>query len=287
MDFWAANARTREHFRRPPPELEAEGERLREELAAIEAAGDEAACRLCGGPAALTAEHAPSRAAGNEGTLVGGRIDDEATMSSGEVTWTTDVSEGATFRTLCTRCNSNTGQMYNPSYVTFVQACRPAAMPANAGHLCQVRVGRRPLVAKQALTSFVATSQPGLTARYPALRELLLNRAAREPIRPLKLWCYLMANRVGMYTGVTASINVARMKGHLIAGFAFWPLGWLLTLEEDAVVPGALDVSEWLELDRDRELATVDVPCQWANLYPSDFRNPDQVTREAAADRAV
>jgi hypothetical protein len=212
MDFWASNARTREHFRQPAPELEAEGARLRGELAAIEAAGDEATCLLCGSPGPLTVEHAPSRAAGNEGALVGGRIDDEATRSSGEVRWAIDVSDGATFRTLCT-CNSKTGQMYNPSYVTFVQACRPLAITSNAGRLCQLRVARRPLVAKQALTSFVATSQPGLTARYPVLRELLLSRAARRPIHPMRLWGYLMANRVGMYTGVTASINVQRMKG--------------------------------------------------------------------------
>ncbi len=283
MDFWASNARTREHLRQPAPELEAEGARLREELAAIEAGGDEAACRLCGKPGALTVEHAPSRAAGNEGALVGGRIDDEATMSSGEVRWATDISEGATFRTLC-ECNSKTGQMYNPSYVTFVQACRPLAIPSNAGRLCQLRVARRPLVAKQALTSLVATSQPGLTTRYPVLRELLLNRSARGPIYPLRLWCYQMANRAGMYTGVTASINVLRMKGRLIAGFAFWPAGWILTLEAGEVVPGALDVSGWLELDRDREPVTVEVPCQWANLYPGDFRSPDDVIREAAAD---
>jgi hypothetical protein len=49
-------------------------------------------------------------------------------------------------------------------------------------------------------------------------------------------------------------------------------------------VPGALDVSGWLELDRDREPVTVEVPCQWANLYPGDFRSPDEVLREAAAD---
>jgi hypothetical protein len=284
MDFWASNAHTREHFRKPTPELEAEGERLRADLAAIEAAGDEDACRLCGNPGPLTVEHAPSRAAGNDVTLVGGRIDDEATMSSGEVRWATDVSGGATFPTLCTPCNNNTGQMYNPSYVTFVLACRPLAIASNAGCLCQLRVARRPLVAKQALTSLVATSQPGLTARYPVLRDLLLTRAVRRPIHPLRLWCYLMAGHVGMYTGVTASINVLRMKGRLIAGFAFWPVGWVLTLEEGEVVTGALDVSGWLELDRDREPVTVEVPCQWANLYPGDFRRPDEVLREAAAD---
>jgi len=235
----------------------------------------------------MTLEHAPSRAAGNQGALVGGRIDDEATTASGEVSWATDVSDGATFRTLCATCNNNTGRWYNPSYVALVQTCRPVANPSNARGLCRLRVARRPLVAKQALTSVVATSQPGLTARHPDLRALLLSRADRRPIHPLRLWCYLMANRVGLYTGVTASINVLRMKGHLVAGFAFWPVGWILTLEDGVAVPGAVDVSEWRALDRDREPVMIDVPCQWANLYPGDFRAPDEALREAAIDRAA
>lgn len=141
-------------------------------------------------------------------------------------------------------------------------------------------------MAKQAVTSIVATSQPGLTARYPVLRELVLDRVARHPIVPLRLWCYLMANRFGMYTGVMAELNEVRMKGRLLVGCAFWPIGWILTVEEGDVVPGALDVSTWLEARQDREPLTIEVPCQWTNHRPGDFRSPGEVLLEAVLERA-
>jgi hypothetical protein len=136
-------------------------------------------------------------------------------------------------------------------------------------------------VAKQALTSIVATSQPGLTTRYSELQALLLNRNQRASLGPLRLWCYLMANQVGMYTGVTVAFSVERRKGHLVAGFAFWPVAWLLTIG-DVAVDGVADVSGWTELDEDRTPANVTLPCQWTGMYPGDFRSPEEVAQGAA-----
>jgi hypothetical protein len=96
-----------------------------------------------------------------------------------------------------------------------------------------------------------------------------------------------MASQHAMYTGLVGTLKIEPLKGRIMAGVSFWPVGWLLTLGEDSVVPGALDVSDWLELDRDRNGGVVDIPCQWSFIHPGDFRSPDQIAREVASDSAL
>jgi hypothetical protein len=66
----------------------------------------------------------------------------------------------------------------------------------------QIGVVNRALVAKQALTTLVATWQPGLTTRYPHLRDLLERSGSRGRLAPLRLWCHLVANLGAWYAGV-------------------------------------------------------------------------------------
>lgn len=262
--------------------LEALVIQLQAERAAITSLSDEAACRLCGTHAPLTPEHAPSRAAGNSGLVLGGRVDDDASHATGRLTWTEDEDQpdGATVETLCGPCNHRTGRQFYPSYVVFAKACESVAQPESAGTRCAVGVVNRPLVAKQALVSLIATSQPGLTSRYPHLRTLLETSSARGPLGPLRLWCHLMANKRGWYTGLAGTVNRERRVGHLLTSFAWWPLGWILTIGDDASVEGAADVSDWVMLRKHRTSVSVELPCQWrVTPYPIDFRSPDEVRR--------
>ncbi len=250
--------------------------------------GDEVACRLCGKQAALTEEHAPSKAAGNAGPMIGARIDDVATRDAGTLVWARDEdsSDGATFKTLCASCNNETGRRYNPSYVALVRACESLALPDAAGSLATVGVINRPLVAKQALVSLIATSQPGLTTKYPSLRQLLMRSVARGSLAPWRLWCHLMANQVAMYTGIAVTVDRQRRAGGLVASVAYWPLGWLLTTG-DVTVEGAADVSGWLELGKHTTPVPIELPCQWRfTQYPTDFRSPAEVLRESGPGHA-
>jgi hypothetical protein len=157
------------------------------------------------------------------------------------------------------------------------------AVPANAGHICRLELSvHRQRVVKQALTSLVATCQPGLTARYPYLRTLVLGKEDQRPIAPIRLWLYLRANPGGVRTGLMIAMSPERRTAHLVAGFSFWPLGWIMTIG-DFTVDGAADVSNWTELDyHDGSPATIEVPCQWAlSVYPGDFRGPDEGADEA------
>src|SRR5713101_5059404 len=67
------------------------------------------------------------------------------------------------------------------------------------------------------------------------------------------------------------------------SGFAFWPLGWLLTVGNIDAHDNIIDVSGWTELDyNDKTAVTIAVPCQWAvSPYPGDFRSPGEIFGEA------
>ncbi len=271
------------------PGLETEAARLQLELAEIESLSDDTACRLCGAQGALTEEHTPSRKAGNIGRMIRGVIDYTASVARGSVLWRSQRVQGSKRATLCAPCNNRTGSWYNPAYVRFVNDCHAAARSENAGRICEIRTtAYRQRVAKQALTSIVATCQPGLTSRQSDLRALLLGREDPRSIAPLRLWLYLRANPGGVSTGITIAMDMEGRRGHLVAGFSFWPLGWILTIGEGPV-HGATNVSDWTRCGyHDKAPATVEVPCQWAiSVYPGDFRGPDEFPNELWTARSL
>lgn len=264
--------------------LQALADQLLAERAAITTLSDEAACRLCGADVPLTPEHAPSHASGNQGYTVGGRVDLLASQEAGQLMWTHDEdhADGATWQTLCLACNRRTGKTFNPSFVAFSKACEPQARPATARTVCCIQVANRSLVAKQALVSLIATTQPGLTTRHLHLRTLLGSTKATGPLAPLRLWVHLMANNdVRWYTGLGFHIDRIRRTGYLFTSYAAWPLGWLLTIG-DVTVEGAADVSAWLAVGKHKPVP-VELPCQWRLLeYPTDFATPDELRQHAA-----
>jgi hypothetical protein len=265
-----------------PPDLVPVAERLGAEIEAIEAAGDEDACRLCQRREQLTEEHTPSKKAGNSQAVLKGSIDYEQTVKSGVLSWGEPTLQqgGASELSLCGKCNNETGSWYNPEYVRFARRCAGFATPQNAGSVCAVDVTIRPQrVAKQALTTIIAASNPGITGRYPQVGRLLLDRHDRSPLAPLRLGLFLRANAAGRGTGITMSLNMERRSGRLLTEFSFWPLGWVLSFDGEPV-DGTLDVSKWVEYGYHERIALkAEIPCQWAIwMYPGDFRPPEAFT---------
>jgi len=263
------------------PEVAEEAKKLQAEVLAIEALGDASKCRICAARPATTKEHAPSKKAGNKGRMLHGRVNHERSVASGWMIWEVKATQGNVVESLCSTCNNNTGSWYNPAYVTFSAHCEQFAKPENAGRLCEVRVTVYPQrVFKQALTSLLAVSQPGLTTKYPHLTDLVVGKEAKAALAPVHLWLYVMANRGGRSSGLGFWVNYEKKRGQLVAEFSFWPLGWLLTLD-DLPVDGAVDVSGWSEVGyRDDAEVKLAAPCQWAvSPYPADFRSPEQIKR--------
>ncbi len=212
--------------------------------------------------------------AGNPLRAISLNIDEVTTVATGQLSWTTQVVQGVTFKTLCKGCNTTTGGWYNRAYIRFARHCGKLAREESAGTLCDVDVEVHPQrVLKQALTSIVATSQPGLTARYPRLREFLI---VAEALGPIRVWLYLLANRVTRHTGLTVLVVPDRGVGQIRAEFSSWPLGWIAALG-DLPIEGAVDVSAWSEVGyHEKQRVKLQVPCQWAiSPYAADFRPPD------------
>jgi hypothetical protein len=91
MEAWAVNPVDGY----PEPSLAAERVRLQTWLANIEAAGDEADCRLCGRLEQLTEEHTPSRRAGNLPRAVQVTIDPDRSAALSEFVWVSGSSKVA------------------------------------------------------------------------------------------------------------------------------------------------------------------------------------------------
>jgi len=265
------------------PKVAEIAQRLQNEVLSIEQLGDEAKCRVCAQQPADTDEHAPSKSAGNRGRVLHGRVNYQQSVASGRLTWEVEQTQRVVFRTLCRPCNNNSGSWYNPDYVTFSKHCEALAIPQNAGRMCEVQLRVRPQrVLKQALVSLLAVSQAGLTVKHPHLRDLVTRKEATRSLSPCHLWLYLRANPGARSSGLGFRLEFSSGPGQLLAEFSFWPLGWLITLDE-APVPGAVDVSAWsaAEFEVEQEL-TLAVSCQWAvSPYPADFRGLEEIKRAA------
>lgn len=261
--------------RRVPTQLEPEAIRLQAELDAVECLGHEQTCRICGAPE-LTEEHSPSKRAGNPQRIIGGSVDYDRTVASGEVQWSMELKQGgATTDTVCGACNNSTGRWYNPAYIRLVNAAIPLAVVANAGTQQEIALDviHPQRVAKQAVTHLLATSQSGVTDRYPHVRRLLADAEHCETLSPLRLGMYVRVNRGGRRSGITKYLSTESGKGRLLAEFSFWPLGWVLAFD-DAPVEGTLDVSDWTMTYgyHEKSALRLAVPCQWARwAYPADF----------------
>ncbi len=258
---WAWVTRPGEEARLP--EVAEVASRLQAEIAAIEALGNETSCRICGVEGPLTEEHAPSKRAGNRGPLIRGSVDHERSVASGQLTWTAETIQAAVYPTLCGTCNNHTGAWYNPAYVRLADHCTALAIPENAGRACDVEVEVHPQrVAKQALASILAVSQPGVTERYPHLRELIVGKENAGPIAPVRLGLYLRANCGGRTSGLATSIDLGRRVGRIIAEFSFSPLGWFVSFD-GSELDGIVDVSSWTEIGyHDEGVVKLAVPCQ-------------------------
>ncbi len=263
------------------PQVVATAQRLKDEILNIERLGDEAKCRVCAKRPADTDEHVPSKSAGNRGGVLHGRVNYEQSVVSGRLAWEVQSAQRLVFKTLCGSCNNNSGSWYNPAYITFSKHCESLAIPENAGRMSEVKLRVHPQrVLKQALVSLLAVSQPGLTVKHPYLRDLVTHKEATGPLSPCHLWLYMRANRGGRSSGLGFQLEFSSGTGQLLAEFSFWPMGWVLALD-DAPVPGAVDVSAWsaIGFGEERELALA-VPCQWAvSPYPADFRSAEEIKR--------
>lgn len=163
-------------------------------------------------------------------------------------------------------------------------ALRHFAHPANAQKNVAVPFPEVPLlVVKQALATLIATCQPGLTTRFPQLRELLTKPESVGTLGPIRIYAYLVASSkcLSRSSGLSWTIDTASGAGWVWAEFSHWPVGWVMSISRPEPLAGMADVSDWVTsppgLGRWGEFH---LPCQWViGSQPADFRPPQAFRR--------
>jgi len=257
----------------PPPEMEPAISRLQSLIFEIEALGDVSRCRVCC-KEGLTKEHIPAKSAGNRKSLYSFQIDHAASQTAGTVQWASALIQANIRTALCGSCNNHSGAWYNSAYLRLVWAASRVSKPENAGETCEIKVALQPLRAlKQALTHLLVACQPGITSKYPSLRTFLTEKTKSGSISPLRLFLFLSAlQKVGRASGLAAVIELDKKRVRLLGEFVFWPLGWLVTLD-DSVPDGTIEVTGWSQFEYgEKKELTLSVPCRSiTSPYPETF----------------
>lgn len=246
----------------------------------IESMGDRSACRICGSAEKLTKEHLPSRSVFNKAKLITFSVMEP--LLTRFLHWKPSLAQGGSQdETLCKRCNNNTGSWYNLDYLKFARACSRFALGNKSGDTADIDVNIYPgRLIKQALSYLLSTCQPGLGLKYPNLRELVKNKDKTSDIAPLRIGLFTRVNKGGRHSGITIFVDIKKETARLIAEFSFWPLGWVLTFDNEPF-NGTFDITNWVNVETKRKInIKMKIPCQWCvSPYPGDFRKPDEVFR--------
>ena len=248
----------------------------------------EGECGICGKVKPLTREHMPPRAAFNQDRVLLAKIDKERSRAG--VKWKGIEKAGGHFEyVLCEDCNGKTGRWYGTEYVPFI---KQAALYAVSEYLNKkITVNFRhifPLrVAKEALAIICSSCGPGVTKQDTELRKLILGEKQRGLPSHLRLYAYLRGHKGGRSSGVAGILNTQRGTSRVVAEFSWWPIGWLLTFQDEAGL-NECDVTNWFQYDcKDRHNLCLSLNCHYATTaYPLDFRSPEQVFKEAAEQKA-
>jgi hypothetical protein len=237
-------------------------------------------CNVCGDTGKLTDEHIPPRSAFNDRRVV---LTTMLNLGERGVRYPGKTyQDGHKRPVLCERCNNDTGRWYGNAYAYFVQYCAQYASLGLTNKLVGVDLcGVQPLrVFKQALTIICATTNPGVAEVTPEIRKLILSKESTGEPGHLRLFCYLLASVGGRATGVQG-IGSLQGKAHVVAEFAWWPVGWVLAFS-DQPIPSLTDVTHWCRYGYDEHTSlTALLPCRpVSTMFPLDYRTRAEVERD-------
>lgn len=241
-------------------------------------------CKLCGKHGPLTKEHMPAKGGykgmsyrvqvlSGDKVLEGGRGD--------------HYQRGFHKPVLCEKCNNNTGSWYGGEFATWTQwglklleAMRqkePPIVPAYRGHPTRI--------AKQVVSTMIASAQDGFADRNPNLRDFVLDPHRTISSHELPLTTYLCPTRTGRSTGVAFALNMAKPESepHVLIEFALRPFGYVLTLSGEPLDPRPVSIS-WFGSCAYDEQRVVDLPhitiLPTHEALPGDYRSKDGIRRD-------
>ena len=185
-------------------------------------------CRLCGEVRPLTREHIPAEGAYKGRPYVVEVLTGDAVLDGGRGK---PFQRGFHARVFCEECNRLTGSWYGGEFAkwsqwgfSLLEATRVlSTAPISAYEGYPLRI------AKQVMSTMIASSQEGFTDHNPEFREFVLNREEIAGAGTIRLSTYLCPTRTGRSTGVAVAMKLGAEQ-HVLVEFALPPFGYVLTL---------------------------------------------------------
>lgn len=257
-------------------------------------------CHVCGKTAALTFEHLPPRSAGNSKARRAVDLETSLAQPVGEFPargWVS-MQRGVGLYATCAPCNNFGGSAYVPDFADFTASVMIGldrwARDADAAGQGQapetLRMNMQRLhpgaVVRQVLFMLLAASgSEGLGARYPVLREIVLDKAT-APLPPeMALRMTLLASERSRVHHVAVEADFATLQERALVEVAFTPFAWLLEIG-DPSDRRAVDVSSWSEIPpaEERQLELIATVGSVVTAIGADYRHRWQIPDDELTD---
>jgi hypothetical protein len=261
-------------------------------------------CRVCRAEEAqLSFEHVPPRSAFNDDPASVYGLDDwlardeEGRMSGGRI-----EQRGGGARTLCERCNNNTGSWYASQLARAAAAGARLLLETPLRELDQLTEyrwaearfrqtegGPYPLrFIKQIITMMLATSPLWLSEEHPGLGEFVLDRERTGLSDGYRFYLSLFAGPLARTTGVARDLDLERGRDDVLVEVAWPPYAYVMTIDSE---PEAIDTTEitacvdiGYKMRADMELSLLigfgHTP------FPGDYRTTAMIARDRAYNEA-
>ncbi len=269
------------------------------------AMGNQEICRICrSAEATLSYEHVPPRSSFNdEPTTVYGLEEwltraEDGTMSGGRI-----EQRGAGARTLCERCNNNTGSWYGNELALAARAAvrilrgtpleQFDALTEHRWARVVVRLTERhphPLrLIKQIVTMLLATSPPDLARNHPELGDFVADRARVGLPDRYQFYLSLFAGPIARSSGVVVRFDPEGSRSDVLVEVAFPPFAYVMTIDSDAhdVIP-TCNITRLVDIGYDQRAdLEFDVLVGFGHTpYPTDYRTRAMVERDRRLNEA-
>ena len=254
-------------------------------------------CRVCrSAQAKLSYEHVPPRSAFNEDPTTAYGLaewlarEDDGTMTGGRI-----EQRGAGARTLCERCNNNTGSWYGNELALAARAGARILLGAPLKEFDTITEPRYARVKikqtdrhphplrfiKQVVTMLLATSPPQLAMGHPELGDFVAARARTGLPGRYQFYLSLFAGPNARSTGVAGRFDMERNRCDTLVEVAFPPYAYVMTIDSEPDAIQTCNITEMVNVRYDQRAdLELDLLIGFGHTpYPADYRTTAMVER--------
>jgi hypothetical protein len=239
-------------------------------------------CWLCGKYGKLSKEHIPPESAFNDCQMLLMKIKER----SSTLEWEPRASyqHGICFRSLCEKCNNRYGSKYGGAYVDLVKRVGKQIGDVPYFHKISVLGVSRPLaILKQVMLQFVTANGPLSVRTNPWVAPFVREPRNQEIPRDISIYLFASNIRGGRNSGVSGHVESETGRTNVVAEFAFWPLGTVISFAGDLCDARLTPIHHWAQHPFDYR-GRIDVHLcvnPIASAYPIDFRTEAEVRSQA------